>query len=142
MYRDARITSIYEGTSQLQVVAAIRSVVNGQYSSMIQTFEQVEVTPEWETTKAQLQTMAVDYETARQIIQDLKNEEALDFNARRLVEMAAHLIMTYLLMFDAMRCDCFKRSVHTYLRAGKAINLAHFDLIKNFTIENLAEYKH
>ncbi len=32
IYRDARITTIYEGTTQLQTVAAIRYVTNGSYS--------------------------------------------------------------------------------------------------------------
>ncbi len=31
LYRDARITSIYEGTTQLQVIAAVRGVYNGSF---------------------------------------------------------------------------------------------------------------
>lgn len=39
MYRDARITTIYEGTSQLQVVAAIRGIVTGSYMAQIREYE-------------------------------------------------------------------------------------------------------
>ena len=43
IYRDARITSIYEGTTQLQTVAAIRYVTNGSYLATIREFETIPV---------------------------------------------------------------------------------------------------
>lgn len=145
MYRDARITSIYEGTSQLQVVAAIRSVINNTYSDMINSFAILPVSPEFELAKADLVAMTEDYEAARVIVANQKSDEVLDFQARRLVEMASHILMTYILMHDALRndCDCYslKRSTFTYLRQVKAISYGHFAYIKDFTIEDLAEYK-
>jgi alkylation response protein AidB-like acyl-CoA dehydrogenase len=145
MYRDARITTIYEGTSQLQVVAAIRAVINNTYSDMIQAFASKPVTPEFELAKADLVKMTEEYEQARHLVAELKSDEALDFHARRLVEMAAHIVMTYILLTDAMRndCDCYtlKRSTFTYLRQVKAISQGHFAFIKEFQIEDLAEYK-
>jgi len=145
MYRDARITTIYEGTSQLQVVAAIRAVINNTYSEMIQAFASKPVSPEFELAKADLVAMTEEYEKARQIVSDLKSDEALDFQARRLVEMASHIIMTYILMHDALLhdCDCYtlKRSTFTYLRQVKAISQGHFSFISDFQIEDLAEYK-
>ncbi len=135
MYRDARITTIYEGTTQLQVVAAIRSVVNDTYTNMIKDFEAREVTPEFAAVKEKLQIMFEDYEKARAIVKQLESAEKLDFHARRLVEMAAHIIMTYLLMFDAMRanedCASLQTSVHHYLRHGKAMSKAHLDMIES-----------
>lgn len=145
MYRDARITTIYEGTSQLQVVAAIRAVINNTYTELINGFAAMPVTPEFELAKADLVAMTEEYETARQIVANLKSDEALDFHARRLVEMAAHVLMTYILMHDAQRndCDChsLKRSTFTYLRMVKATHAAHLSYIKDFKIEELAEYK-
>jgi len=145
MYRDARITTIYEGTSQLQVVAAIRAVINNTYTELINAFAAKPVTPEFELAKADLVAMTEEYETARQIVANLKSDEALDFHARRLVEMAAHVLMTYILMHDALRndCDChsLKRSTFTYLRMVKATHAAHLSYIKDFKIEELAEYK-
>ena len=145
MYRDARITTIYEGTSQLQVVAAIRAVINNTYTELINSFAAMPVTPEFELAKADLVAMTEEYETARQIVTNLKSDEALDFHARRLVEMAAHVLMTYILMHDAQRndCDChsLKRSTFTYLRMVKATHAAHLSYIKDFKIEELAEYK-
>ena len=133
MYRDARITSIYEGTSQMQVVAAIRAVINGTYSSLIETFEQKEVPHEFETVKSQLITMSAYYKTALNTVSETNSDEILDLHARRLVEMAAYIIMTYLLMFDAMRYnnddESLKKSLFHFLRYGKSICLGHLEYI-------------
>ena len=134
MYRDARITTIYEGTSQLQVVAAIRAVINDTYSALIDTFDKTEVSQEFEHVKVELNTMKTYYEHARKLISDTNSDEMLDLHARRLVEMAAYIIMTYLLMFDAMRCPCdccsLKESVHHFLCFGKAVCAGHLEYIR------------
>jgi alkylation response protein AidB-like acyl-CoA dehydrogenase len=134
MYRDARITSIYEGTTQLQVVAAIRAVINETYSVLIETFEKTEVPQEFERIKFELNTMKAYYEHARKSVSDMNSDEMLDLHARRLVEMAAYIIMTYLLMFDAIRCTndtySLKDSVHHFLRYGKAVCVGHLEYIR------------
>lgn len=145
MYRDARITSIYEGTSQLQVVAAIAAVIKNTYSDMIAEYAAQPVTPEFETLKADLVRMAEDYEEARKIVTAMENNEALDFLARRLVEMAGHVVMTYILMLDAIRAGDkapdLKRSAFTYHKMVRATHQAHFSYIKDFKVEDLDEYR-
>ncbi len=136
MYRDARITTIYEGTTQLQVVAAIRSVVNGSYSNLIKSFEERELSPEFAPLQSILKAMFADYEHASELVKKMESADALDFHARRLVEMAAHIIMTYLLIFDAMRSEgneecTLTASVRHYLRHAKAISKGHLDMIEN-----------
>ena len=78
--------------------------------------------------------MKIDYETARQTVSAMNSDEKLDLHARRLVEMAAYIIMTYLLLFDTIRCkdeSCsLSESVHHFLRYGKAINAGHLAYIK------------
>ena len=103
LYRDARITSIYEGTSQLQVVAAIRGVTTGVYLSKIREYEGVKVSPEQELLKKRLIEMTAEYESGTQKAQRSDDGEYLDFHARRLVEMAGHIIMGYLLLLDSER---------------------------------------
>ena len=51
LYRDARITSIYEGTTQLQVVAAIRHVTTGTYRSLMENYAARDVKPELQAVK-------------------------------------------------------------------------------------------
>ncbi|HNW48331.1 MAG TPA: Acyl-CoA dehydrogenase C-terminal domain-containing protein, partial [Bacteroidales bacterium] len=100
IFRDARITTIYEGTSQLQVVAAQRYVTNGSYLTQIREYEKIEVKPEYEQLKKILSEMTDQYQKAVEKVIEGDNE-FIDFHARRLVEMAAHIIMSYLLLSDA-----------------------------------------
>ncbi|MEG2178707.1 MAG: acyl-CoA dehydrogenase family protein, partial [Bacteroidales bacterium] len=103
LYRDARILTIYEGTSQLQVVAAIRHVVNGNYPKLIAEYQAQKLHPDFDHLKNDLQAMLADYLLAVDKVKALESEELLDFHARRLVEMAAYIIMGYLLVIDANR---------------------------------------
>lgn len=134
MYRDARITTIYEGTSQLQVVAAIRAVTNGTYSTFIETLENREVSQDFKHIQFELKKMTALYEYARKSVSEMEDNEMLDLHARRLVEIAAYIIMTYLLMFDAMRCECtccsLKDSTRHFLRYGKAVCVGHLEYLK------------
>ena len=85
IYRDARITSIYEGTTQLQVVAAIRHVTTGTYLNWIKEQQTMEVAAEDENVKATLDFMTQQYAAAVEKVTGEKNDELLDFMARRLV---------------------------------------------------------
>ena len=58
LYRDARITSIYEGTTQLQTVAAIRYVTTGTYMNVIREYEEIEVPEAYKSIKARIHAMA------------------------------------------------------------------------------------
>ena len=61
LYRDARIISIYEGTTQLQVVAAIRHVTTGTYMSLIESYAAQDVRPELQPLKDNLVAMTKTY---------------------------------------------------------------------------------
>jgi alkylation response protein AidB-like acyl-CoA dehydrogenase len=102
-YRDARILTIYEGTSQLQVVAAIRHVTTGNYLKMIQDYDAQDIKPEFTSFRKRLQIMTNLFANAVTRANETKNQEYLDFQSRRLVEMGGHIIMGYLLLIDARR---------------------------------------
>ena len=140
LYRDARITSIYEGTTQLQVVAAIRHVTTGTYLSRIKEFETQEVCAEDQDIKSTLVFMTQQYASAVEAVTGTKNKEFEDFMARRLVEMAGHIIMGYLLLEDTQRNAAFRRSCHVYVKYGQAEVAKHADFIANFRPEQLADY--
>lgn len=140
LYRDARITSIYEGTTQLQVVAAIRHVTTGTYLSRIKEFETQEVCAEDQDIKSTLVFMTHQYANAVEAVTGTKNKEFEDFMARRLVEMAGHIIMGYLLLEDTQRNAAFRRSCHVYVKYGQAEVAKHADFIANFRPEQLADY--
>jgi hypothetical protein len=91
IYRDARITSIYEGTTQLQVVAAVRGVTTGGYLAKMRAYEQMEIKPELLGYRSHIVEMTNDYEYVAEKLMELDNNEYTDFHARRLVEMAGKL---------------------------------------------------
>lgn len=140
IYRDARITSIYEGTTQLQTVAAIRHVTTGTYLNKIKEFEAEQVHPEDEGIKNTLVFMTQQYANAVQAVMGVNDSNYQDFMARRLVEMAGHIIMGYLLLEDTQRDESFRRSLHVYVNYGQAEVAKHADFIGNFRPEEIKDY--
>lgn len=103
VYRDARITSIYEGTTQLQVVAAIRHVLTGTYAQLVEGCKAMTVAPELEAQVKILDEMFAKYQKAVDHVKEINEAEYTDFMARRLVEMAGDCVMGWLLVTDASR---------------------------------------
>lgn len=141
IYRDARITSIYEGTTQLQVVAAIRHVTTGTYLNQINAYAAEEYAPETSELKERLVKMTALYEEALKTVVDNKNTEYTDFHARRLVEMAGHIIMGYLLLGDTTRNEKFLKSANVYVNFGEAEVEKHHKFIMSFKPGGLENYR-
>ena len=141
LYRDARITSIYEGTTQLQVVAAIRHVTTGTYLSLIREYESEAVKPELQSLKDRLIAMTAVYAEAVDKVGSVEDTAYGDFMARRLVEMAGNIIMGHLLVLDANRTDSFTRSAEVYCNIAQAEVTKHSEFIKNFAPAEIAAYK-
>ena len=141
LYRDARILNIYEGTSQLQVVAAIRGVTTGAYLNKIRQYEASVTAPEFAKFKEQLVVLTNNYEQAVAIVTETKSQEYLDFHARRLVEMAGHIIMSYLLLIDAQRDSEYAKVAEVYTQRSVAWNEDRFNYVKSFKLEDLENFK-
>ncbi len=139
IYRDARITSIYEGTTQLQAVAAIKGVTTNVFLDQIKKYDD-EVTGN-ETLKGYLQEMTKDYEMITQKVVGIDYPDYQDFHARRLVEMAGNIIMGYLLLLNSQRNEKFSRSAKLFISLVRSENKEKFDYIQNFEVENLELYK-
>ena len=112
LFRDARIFSIYEGTTQLQVVAAIRYITNG---TMLNNIKEMKA---------------------------LENQDAQDFLARRLYDMTAELVMSLLILDDANRApELFEKSANVYVRMTEEDVCGKAAYIKNFHVEDLESFK-
>ncbi|MGV8090957.1 MAG: acyl-CoA dehydrogenase family protein [Mangrovibacterium sp.] len=142
IYRDARITSIYEGTTQLQVVAAIRGVTTGAYLDQIRKYEAEKISPELEYLRRALIILTDEYEQAVHKITAVNDNEFLDFHARRLVEMAGYIIMSYLLVIDTNREPSFLKSAKNFLHLAKAQVKAHAEFIRTSELSDLGVYKY
>ena len=142
IYRDARITSIYEGTTQLQTVAAIRYVTNGSYLATLREFETIPCSPEMEGLMGRLKEMTNKFEACTNAVKETQNQELLDFVARRLMEMAADCIMAHLLIQDATKApEMFAKSANVYLNYTEAEVEKHCNFINKFNADELANYR-
>ena len=140
-YRDARITSIYEGTTQLQVVAAIRYVTNGSYLAQAREFEQAEVSEAMKPLVARAKAMADKLEEATACVKEAGDAAFHDICARHLVEMAADVIMLHLLIHNATaNAELFEKSARVYANFSEAEVAKHHTFVMNLRPEDLADY--
>ena len=142
LYRDARIFSIYEGTTQLQVVAAIRYITNGTYLSIMNEMMERPICECAAPMRARIAKLIELYEDALNYVKEQGNQDLQDFLARRLYEMTADIIMSILLLEDATRApELFKKSVNVFVRHAEAECAAHHAYIKAFKAEDLENFK-
>ena len=140
-YRDARITSIYEGTTQLQVVAAIRYVTNGSYLAQMREFEEAVVSNEFKAIQARAKAMADKFEEATNRVKEAADPAFHDLCARHLMEMAASVIMLHLLLHNANEnAELFGKSVRVYANFVEAEIAKHHTFVMNLSPEDVATY--
>ena len=121
LYRDARILSIYEGTSQLQVVAAMKGIASGAYLKQIESYD----------AKAAEGTLTDDMkrclETLRKATEEYKKfyelaaaegttSELFEHQTRALTEVLSNIIMGYLLLLDSQRDERFMKSCKYFVK--------------------------
>ena len=140
MYRDARITNVYEGTTQLQVVAAIRHVATGTYLQRIKEDRGYAVIPELEPLKRSLSRMTQMYEKLVGIVTSKKDEEYFDFHARRLVESAGHVIMGYLYYRMPIKSSIISSFCEVYIHYGQVEVIKNYNFVTKSRI-NIGYYK-
>ncbi len=107
LYRDARIMNIYEGTTQLQVVAAINHVTKGTYLEQIMRYEENARTEATEAMGAQLVELRKVYEQVVERVEAIDKEANgyKEFHSRRLVEIAGYIIMSHIMLRQAAECE-------------------------------------
>lgn len=141
-YRDARITNIYEGTTQLQVVAAIRYVTNGSYLAQMRDFEAAAVSADMQPLQARAKVMADKFEEAVAYVKEAGDQCFHDICARHLVEMAADVIMLHLLLRNATEAPgMFAKSAHVYANFVEAEVAKHHAWVMNMTVAQLDNYR-
>lgn len=118
LYRDARILSIYEGTSQLQVVAATKGISNGSYLKRVADYDAMPITAELEPLREILRTMTADYQKMHEDLTAM-GAEALEHHMRDLTESMAYIVMGYLLLLDTVRDERFKDSCERIIHRGQ-----------------------
>ena len=107
LYRDARIMNIYEGTTQLQVVAAINHVTKGTYLEQIMRYEENVRTEATKAMGEQLVELRKVYEQVVARVETIDKETTgyKEFHSRRLVEIAGYIIMSHIMLRQAAECE-------------------------------------
>ena len=141
LYRDARIFSIYEGTTQLQVVAAIRYITNGTYLTIIKEMLETEVCDCVKPLQTRVAKLVELYEDALNYVKEANNQDMHDFLARRLYDMTAEIIMSLLIIEDATRApELFKKSANVFVRMTEEDIIGKVAFIKSFTVDDLKSF--
>ncbi len=141
LYRDARIFSIYEGTTQLQVVAAIRYITNGTYLSIIKDMLNEEVSAEMQPLKDRMAKCVEAYEEALEKVKADNNQDEHDFLGRRLYNMTGDIIMSLHLIADASKApELFAKSAHVFARMTEEEVTGHAAYIKTFQVDDLKNF--
>lgn len=142
LFRDARIFSIYEGTTQLQVVAAIRYITNGTYLSIIKEMLENEVSDDLKPLKERVAKLVDLYEAAINKVKEANDQAVHDFLARRLYNMTGDIVMSILILDDATKApEMFQKSANVYVRMAEEEVLGHSAYIQNFKAEDLESFK-
>ncbi len=142
LYRDARIFSIYEGTTQLQVVAAVRYITNGTYLGIMREMLQNEVAEDLKPLQKRVAEMVDAYAEAVDYVKAADNQELHDFLARRLYDMTADIMEALLILDDASRApELFAKSANVFVRLSEEEVKGHCDYVKSFKAEDLDSFR-
>ena len=142
LYRDARIFSIYEGTTQLQVVAAIRYITNGTYLTIMKEMLENEVSEELKPLQNTVRTLVELYEQSINYVKGANNQEVQDFLARRLYDMTGDIMMSLLILDDATHAPhLFTQSANVYVHAAEEDVIGKSVYVKNFIEEDLVNFR-
>ncbi len=114
-YRDARITNIYEGTTQLQVVAAIGGVIQRVNDQRIAELQQVELNPHLQRLRKMLDKMYARQLEAVKYVAEKKDSNYHDLMARSLVDNETYVFVGYLMLRDAMKDSSRENLVERYI---------------------------
>jgi hypothetical protein len=122
LYRDARVLNIYEGTSQLQVVAAINGVTKGVYMEQISLYESLPYSEQMQPVVGKLKALRSRVEAMIERVETINKEfpQYKDFHARRLVESVGHIIITYLLAQQASQVEEYMSDAKLFLKLAEA----------------------
>ena len=139
-YRDARITTIYEGTSQLQVVAAIRGLTSGVYKSYVEEFENKEFGDETlDALKSKLVTAHAKLTDALTFARE-KGSAYVELRARKMVEAGIAILIGHYLLAQAAKNDRKKKVADYYITKSLSEVAAAVATIQNGSTHVLDDY--
>ena len=140
LYRDARIMNIYEGTSQLQVVAAINGVTKGTFMEQISRYEEQTYTEAMQPIVEKRKALRARVEAMVAHVEAVSKEapQFKDFHARRLVESVGHIIITYLLAQQAAEVEEYASDAKVFAKLAEGYIAGAEAYVLNSTADDVA----
>lgn len=118
-FRDSRITSIYEGTTQLQNVAAIGGVLGGVVFERLNDYENDHDFDNIADLFKLTQKLRTHLEVAVSHIKDKEDQEYQKICATRLVDIAIDTVICYLMCIDALKSERKEKVAHIFISKAK-----------------------
>jgi hypothetical protein len=140
LYRDARILNIYEGTSQMQVVAAINAVTKGIFMEQISRYEELTYSEAMQPIIEKMKALRARVEVMVKYVEEVNatTPQFKDFHARRLVECSGYLIITYLLAQQATEVEEYASDVKVFAKLAEAYIASAETYVMNSKAEDVA----
>jgi hypothetical protein len=129
--RDVRITNIYEGTTQLQVVGAIGSLVTGVVFERLDEYEATHDFSPVEPLFSRARDLRQSLEQAVELVREQNNAELQQYHAGRLLEMANDTVLAYLLCVDALVSETKKETAGVFMSKAGGRTAANLTFIRD-----------
>lgn len=141
LLRDARIFSIYEGTTQLQVVAAIRYITNGTYLNIMNEMLGEVVSEAVKPLQERIAKCVALYAEAVEKVKVDASQDVHDFLGRRLYNMTGNIILSLLLLRDATNLpEEFEKSANVYVRMAEEECVGSHAYVMDFNADDLKNF--
>ncbi len=114
-YRDIRVTSIYEGTSQLQVVAATGGLLGHSLDSLFDDWVSQDYGPEMAGLKSQVEEATVLLNRSIDHMREQDDRALIDYYAADLADMAVHVLTSWLALRDAPSAERKQELARVYI---------------------------
>jgi alkylation response protein AidB-like acyl-CoA dehydrogenase len=139
--RDARITTIYEGTSQLQIVAAEKGVTSGTFEKYVEDLENVDY--EDQQLAELKQQLIKGKQTLLEAVQFVKTKPTsfLDLSGRRLVDAAIIVIVGHLLLGHAVKSDEKKSVARRFIQQQLPVLKMHCETILAHDVSPIEQFE-
>ena len=134
LFRDARILNIYEGTTQLQVVAAINHVTKGTYLEQIARYEELVCNDATRALGEKLVALRELFVKAIERVEALDKECVgyKDLHSRRLVEIAGYIILSHILLRQANEVEEYVAPAKRFVKyASKKVAEAYTAILES-----------
>ncbi len=140
LYRDARITNIYEGTTQLQVVAAIGGIITGVVFDRLDDYEQEHDFAPVQELFDEVKNLRRELEKAVDHVKDKQDHSYQEYQAERLVQMVNDTIIGYLLSIDALSSERKEKLAWIFVSKARFRVKAELEYILSDDLKVLENY--